>query len=135
MDAREWAIAAVADPSRLADFRHFADTVARECGLSDADRFEIVSAVHEAAANALRHGSSSARDLIRVRAEVRADALIFFVSDQGTFAREISFLDMIGEGDFQARYGTRIMEGMAERVYITPSAHGTTVRASKRLGA
>ena len=124
---------AVADPSNVGDLRRFADRVARECDLSDADRFGIVTAVHEAVANALRHGSRSGRDVIQVRASAKGGTLTYFVTDQRQFKREISFLDVIGEGDFQPGYGTRIMEGLADQVYITPSARGTTVRATKRL--
>ena len=134
MEAREWAMTAAADPSRVAGLRHFADAVGRECGLSDSERFEIVAAVHEAVVNALKHGSRTERDLITVRGLVRDGTLTFQVKDSGTYAREISFLDMIGEADFRPGYGTAIMEGLADRVYITPSSHGTTVRASKRLG-
>ena len=133
MDAREWAATAAADPARVAELRHFADAVARECGFGDSDRFEIVAAVNEALANAVQHGSRTERDVITLRAVLDRSRLTFHVRDSGTIDREVSFLDVIGGADFRPGFGTRIMEGLCDDLYIMPSPSGTTVRASKRL--
>lgn len=134
MDAREWATTAAADPARVADLRQFADAVARECGFGESDRFAIVAAVNEAVANAVQHGSRSARDAISLRAVLDGSRLTFHVRDAGTIEREVSLLDVIGGADFRPGFGTQIMEGLCDDLYILPSPSGTTVRASKRLG-
>ena len=133
MDAREWTTTVPANPSQVAELRHFADEVAAECGFGEKERFQIVSAVNEAVANALQHGSKSERDTIGLRAVWNGSKLTFHIRDVGKFSRETSLLDVIGAADFEPRFGTKIMEGMSDELYIMPSPSGTTVRASKRL--
>src|SRR5918997_696230 len=70
-----------ADTERLREARDWADSVARDFGLDDEDRFAVKLAMSEAVSNAILHGSASPEDPVGVEVREETDGLVFEVRD------------------------------------------------------
>jgi anti-sigma regulatory factor (Ser/Thr protein kinase) len=115
--------------SRLSEVRRFADGVAADSGFDRAALQQIKLAVHEAAANAIEHGSPSMSDTVELRAREEKDALAVYVADAGEFgARSPSPSPMEDRGR-----GLIFMGLLMDDVQVRPRAGGTIVRLSRRL--
>src|SRR3712207_6040154 len=74
-----------ADLSRLPDARAFAEESAREYGFADDVAYQIKSAISEAVANAIEHGSSAAGDEVELEAVEEGGSFVLYVRDSGSF--------------------------------------------------
>src|SRR5436190_22319427 len=118
-----------AELSRLPDARSWADTAAEQFGFDEMVRYQIKMAVSEGVANAVEHGSSSARDEIQLRAVAEGDLLAFYIRDTGKFIPRIS-----PRGDMPERgRGLAFLGQLMDEVDIKPSTSGTELRFCKRL--
>lgn len=120
-----------AELSHLSEVRRFAGGVAADSGFDATALNQIKLAVHEAAANAIEHGSPSRGDRVELRAREEANALALYVSDAGEFgsaARPRSSLPERGRG-------LVCMGLLMDDVQVRPGTGGTTVRLSRRLPA
>lgn len=118
-----------AELSRLPEIRDFADRIAREAGCSADASYQVKSAVNEAVANAIEHGSDRDDDEVRLEAAVEGGALVFYVRDHGTFRPRVW-----RGGDIAERgRGLAFIGEMMDEVDVRPGPGGTEVRMTKRL--
>lgn len=120
-----------AELSHLSEVRRFAGGAAAESGFDPTALHQIKLAVHEAAANAIEHGSSSPGDSVELRAREEKDALAVYVVDAGEFG---SSEPSDGPLDDRGR-GLVFMGLLMDDVQVRPGSRGTVVRLSRRLPA
>lgn len=118
-----------ADVNRLKEARDFAEHAAAEFGFDAHGRAEVKLALSEAVTNAIRHGSSSPDDPVRILVAEEAGALVFEVLDTGNFVPRV----MRGRLPESGR-GLEFMRLMMDEVDLRPSRRGTLLRLVKRLG-
>lgn len=128
-EPREYAIRA--ELAQLKEARDFAVTAAEDFGLGDEARYNVRLAMSEAVTNAIRHGSSSPQDVVRIVALVEGDLLVFEVLDSGRFVPRVA---RRGEMPVSGR-GLEFMRRLMDEVDVQPGAHGTCVRFAKRRDA
>src|SRR5919106_4197024 len=78
-----------ADLDRLKEVRDFVEDAAAEFGFDADARYEVKLALSEAVSNAIRHGSRSPQDPVRILAVEEAGALVFEVVDTGSFVPRV----------------------------------------------
>jgi anti-sigma regulatory factor (Ser/Thr protein kinase) len=116
-----------ADVARLKEARDFAERCAVDFGLGAEDQYQVKLAISEAVTNAIQHGSSSASDLIEIRAAEEAGALVFEVADTGRFRPRVRRGVMPESGR-----GLEFMRLVMDEVDLRPGINGTLLRISKR---
>jgi serine/threonine-protein kinase RsbW len=119
-------------PEFLCRLRSVIAVMAREAGLSTATEFELKSAVTEAAANAIRHGSpEGSRNHVRVSFHLDHKRLVVDIEDQGRGfdpdTLPVPNLDDLCEGG----YGLPMMRRLMDRVEFYRDARGMLVRMTK----
>ena len=83
----------------------------------------------EAVTNAIRHGSSSPADPVRIVVSEEAGALVFEVLDTGRFVPRV-----ISRGEMpESGRGLEFMRLMMDEVDLRTGSDGTRLRLSKRL--
>jgi anti-sigma regulatory factor (Ser/Thr protein kinase) len=118
-----------ADLGRLKEARDFADGAAADFGFDVDARYQVRLALSEAVANAIRHGSSSPDDSVRILATEESGALVFEVVDTGRFVPRVR-----RRGDIpESGRGLEFMRLMMDEVDLRPGANGTLLRLAKRL--
>jgi anti-sigma regulatory factor (Ser/Thr protein kinase) len=118
-----------AELSQLPAVRAFAEEAAREFGFDADDRYIVKSAINEAMANAIEHGSAETTDVVQVEAVAEEGALVFYVRDTGTFRPRVW-----RGGDMSERgRGLDFIGRMMDEVDVRPTDGGTEVRMLKRL--
>jgi serine/threonine-protein kinase RsbW len=118
-----------ATAERLQEARDFVDEIAASFGFDEDARYDLKLAATEAVSNAIRHGASSERDIVRLCAIEGEGMLTFCVSDHGTFLPNLENGDPLPE---QGR-GLAFIAHLMDQVCIRTGEGGTTVRFSKRL--
>ena len=117
-----------AELSRLPDVRAFAEEAAREFGLGPDAAYQVKSAVSEAAANAIEHGSDGPGDDVILEAVDEDGGLAIYVRDSGSFRPRVN-----PRGDLPERgRGLQFLAQMMDEVDVRPGARGTEVRMLKR---
>jgi anti-sigma regulatory factor (Ser/Thr protein kinase) len=122
------ALTIAADPTRLVDVRRFAERAARACGLPAEEAYQVKLALSEAVANAIEHGSARRDDRIEMSVASEDDALVFTVTDTGTFVNRSARSPNAERGR-----GLGFIELLMDELEIEPTPSGTTVRFAKRL--
>lgn len=117
-----------ADLERLHDVRDFVDRATEGAGFDEAARYEIKLAVNEAVTNAIRHGSESRDDHVRLEITEREDELVFSVADTGLFVHRFELPRELPERGRGLNFIAELMDGLEVR----PEYEGTTIRFSKR---
>jgi anti-sigma regulatory factor (Ser/Thr protein kinase) len=125
--AREHSIRA--DVNRLKEARDFAERAAAEFGLDAQARAEVKLALSEAVTNAIRHGSRSPEDSVRIFVAEESGALVFEVVDTGKFVPRVVRGRMPESGR-----GLEFMRLMMDEVDLRPMRRGTLLRMVKRPG-
>jgi anti-sigma regulatory factor (Ser/Thr protein kinase) len=118
-----------ADVNRLKEARDFAERAAAEFGFDAYGRAEVRLAVSEAVTNAIRHGSRSPDDPVRILVAEEAGALVFEVLDTGSFVPRVTRGRIPESGR-----GLEFMRLTMDEVDLRPSRRGTLLRLVKRLG-
>jgi anti-sigma regulatory factor (Ser/Thr protein kinase) len=119
-----------ADINRLKEARDFADDAAAEFGFDSDARYEVKLALSEAVTNAIRYGSRSPEDPVRILAVEESGALVFEVLDTGSFVPRVR-----RGGQFpESGRGFEFMRLLMDEVDLRPSRRGTLLRLAKRLG-
>jgi anti-sigma regulatory factor (Ser/Thr protein kinase) len=119
-----------ADLDCLKEARDFADGAAADFGFDVDARYQVKLALSEAVANAIRHGSSSPDDPVRILATEESGALVFEVVDTGRFVPRVR-----RRGDIpESGRGLEFMRLMMDEVDLRPTRRGTLLRMVKRLG-
>lgn len=119
-----------ADLDRLKEARDFAERAAAEFGFDADARYEVKLALSEAVSNAIRHGSRSPEDSVRILAAEEAGALVFEVVDTGRFVPRVRRGGALPESG----RGFEFMRLMMDEVDLRPSRRGgTMLRLAKRL--
>jgi serine/threonine-protein kinase RsbW len=118
-----------ADLSRLPQVRAFADAAARDFGFDANGRYQVKSAVNEAVANAIEHGSAAPDDEVWVEATAEAGDLVFHVRDTGTFRPRV----WRGGEIVERGRGLDFIGKMMDEFDVRPGGSGTEVRMLKRL--
>lgn len=117
-----------ADLDRLKEAREFAARAAAEFGLGAEALHEVKLAVSEAVTNAIRHGSRSADDSVRIVATEESGALVFEVLDTGKFVPRV-----VRRGDLpEGGRGLEFMRLLMDEVDLRPGRQGTLLRMAKR---
>jgi anti-sigma regulatory factor (Ser/Thr protein kinase) len=118
-----------ADFHRLKEARDFADEVASEFGFGADARYDVRLAVSEAVTNAIRHGSRTPDDPIRILASEESGALVFEVLDTGHFVPRV-----VRRGDIpESGRGLEFMRVLMDEVDLRAGRQGTLLRMAKRL--
>jgi serine/threonine-protein kinase RsbW len=120
-----------AELASLKDARNFAARAAEDFGLDAGACYDVRLAMSEAVTNAIRHGSSSSRDEVRIVALVEGDMLVFEVLDTGRFVPRVA---RRGEMPDSGR-GLEFMRRLMDEVEVQPGLAGTRVRFAKRRGS
>jgi stage II sporulation protein AB (anti-sigma F factor) len=118
-----------ADLHRLKEARDFADDAAADFGFGTDARYEVKLAVSEAVTNAIRHGSGSPDDPIRILASEESGALVFEVLDTGHFVPRVIRRGELPEGG----RGLEFMRVLMDEVDLRAGRSGTLLRMAKRL--
>ncbi|MDQ4041382.1 MAG: ATP-binding protein [Actinomycetota bacterium] len=117
-----------AELTRLPEARAFAERAAREYGFDSHDAYQIKSAVSEAVANAIEHGSAGSWDEVTLEAVDEAGAFVLYVRDSGSFRPRVT-----RGGDLPERgRGLQFVGQMMDEVDVRPGPRGTEVRMLKR---
>ncbi len=117
-----------ADLDRLKEVRDFAARAAAEFGLGAEALYDVKLAVSEAVTNAIRHGSRSPDDSVRILATEESGALVFEVVDSGTFVPRV-----VRRGDLpEGGRGLEFMRVLMDEVDLRPGRQGTLLRMAKR---
>jgi serine/threonine-protein kinase RsbW len=118
-----------ADLNRLKEARDFAEEAAAEFGFGGDALYDVKLAVSEAVTNAIRHGSRSPDDPIRIVAGEESGALIFEVLDTGHFVPRV-----VRRGDLpESGRGLEFMRVLMDEVDLRVGRTGTLLRMAKRL--
>jgi anti-sigma regulatory factor (Ser/Thr protein kinase) len=118
-----------ADLNRLKEARDFAEDAAADFGFGLDARFEVKLAVSEAVTNAIRHGSSTPDDPIRIVASEESGALVLEVLDTGHFVPRV-----VRRGDIpESGRGLEFMRVLMDEVDLRAGRQGTLLRMAKRL--
>jgi anti-sigma regulatory factor (Ser/Thr protein kinase) len=117
-----------ADVGRLKEARDFADHAAADFGFTDDGRYEVKLAISEAVTNAIQHGSTSSRDVIRILAVEESGALVFEIADTGRFRPRVTRRGELPESG----RGLDFMRQLMDEVVLRPTASGTLLRLVKR---
>jgi anti-sigma regulatory factor (Ser/Thr protein kinase) len=124
---REYSIRA--DLGRLKEARDFAVRAAAEFGFGADALYDVKLAVSEAVTNAIRHGSRSPDDPVRIVATEESGALVIEVLDTGTFIPRV-----VRRGDMpESGRGLEFMRVLMDEVDLRPGRRGTLLRMAKRL--
>lgn len=118
-----------AHPRRLHDAREWAGLAASDAGFDSAGCHLIKLAASEAVANAIRHGSTAASDLVQLEAFERDGALVFEVRDGGTFVAPTAS----PTEDSESGRGLEVLALTMDKVQIASTDEGSLVRFLKRL--
>jgi anti-sigma regulatory factor (Ser/Thr protein kinase) len=117
-----------ADLGRLKEARDFAARAAAEFGLGAEALYDVKLAVSEAVTNAIRHGSRSPDDSVRILATEESGALVFEVLDTGNFVPRV-----VRRGDLpEGGRGLEFMRVLMDEVDLRPGRQGTLLRMAKR---
>jgi len=118
-----------ADLGLLKEARDFAARAAAEFGFGAAACQQVRLALSEAVANAIRHGSASPSDEVRILVAAEPGAMVFEVLDTGRFRPMV-----MRRGDLpESGRGLEFMRLMMDQVDLHPGREGTRVRMVKRL--
>ena len=118
-----------AELERIKEARDFAERAAAEFGFDADGRYAVKLAMSEAVTNAIRHGSSSPADPVRIVVSEEAGALVFEVLDTGRFVPRV-----ISRGEMpESGRGLEFMRLMMDEVDLRTGSDGTRLRLSKRL--
>jgi anti-sigma regulatory factor (Ser/Thr protein kinase) len=117
-----------ADVGRLKEARDFADQAAADFGFNADGRYEVKLAISEAVTNAIQHGSTSSRDVIRILAVEESGALVFEIVDTGRFRPRVTRRGELPESG----RGLDFMRQLMDEVVLRPTASGTLLRLVKR---
>jgi anti-sigma regulatory factor (Ser/Thr protein kinase) len=118
-----------ADINRLKEARDFAEHAAADFGFDEGARYEVKLALSEAVTNAIRYGSRSPEDPVRILAVEESGALVFEVLDTGNFVPRVR-----RGGRFpESGRGFEFMRLLMDEVDLRPSRRGTLLRLAKRL--
>lgn len=118
-----------ADLDLLKEARDFAERAAAEFGFDENARYQVKLALSEGVANAIKHGSSSADDPVRIVVAEESGALVFEVLDTGRFVPRVTRRGHMPEGG----RGLEFMRLLMDEVDLRPGAAGTLLRLAKRL--
>jgi serine/threonine-protein kinase RsbW len=121
-----------ADLGRLKEARDFADRAAADFGLDEPARYDVKLAMSEAVTNAIRHGSSSPDDPIRIVVLAEGPALVFEVLDTGRFVPRVN---RRGGALSESGRGLEFMRVLMDEVDLRPGEDGTLMRFIKRRAA
>jgi len=125
----EQAMTIDAKPERLAEAREWARRAAVEAGLDEQDCYQVKLAISEAVANAIKHGSPSSGDRIRIDAFESDGSLIFEVRDNGTFVAPLTSPTIEDESG----RGLELVTLMMDEVHISSTGEGSLLRFAKKL--
>ena len=117
-----------ADLSRVKEARDFAERAAADFGLDGESLYMVKLAMSEAVSNAIRHGSSSASDPIRLAIFEESGVLVFEVQDTGQFVPRVPRRGPVPE---RGR-GLDFMRRLMDEVDVRPRREGTLLRFTKR---
>lgn len=123
-----------AQPEYLVGVRRQIECVAKQTSLSQTQVEDFLTAVDEAVANAIRHGSPNKENSrIGVSCRRLPDGLIVEVRDEGTGAVFPDDPAMPLPDEIGGR-GLPLMQALADSVEITSSENGTLVKVAKFAG-
>jgi serine phosphatase RsbU (regulator of sigma subunit)/anti-sigma regulatory factor (Ser/Thr protein kinase) len=115
-----------ASPEAVPDLRHTLGRWLRAVGADDDERFDLTVAVAEAASNAIEHAYGPVDTAIFVvTCAMNEDIVEVTVEDTGSWRLPRG----VGRGN-----GQRLMAALTDDLRIEPTATGTAVTMSKRLG-
>ena len=118
-----------AELERIKEARDFAERAAAEFGFDADGRYAVKLAMSEAVTNAIKHGSRSPADPVRIVISEEAGALVFEVLDTGRFVPRV-----ISRGEMpESGRGLEFMRLMMDEVDLRTGRDGTRLRLSKRL--
>lgn len=123
-----------ARPEILVEVRRLVEGAAQTMGLNREQISDLLTAVDEAAANAIRHGSPRGTDsIVHVRCYATPSGLAVEVRDEGKgFA--VSGKPRMPAPDATGGRGLPLMIALADTFEVASTPHGTTVTLKKGTG-
>lgn len=116
----------------LVGVRHLVERIAGQKGLTRSQISDLLTAVDEAAANAIRHGSPQGeKNTVRVRCEPTVDGIQVEVRDCGAGFVAANRPIMPGPDALGGR-GLPLMCALADTVEIASTPQGTTIVLKKK---
>jgi len=117
-------------PKNLLGAREFAAKLARKCGFSDDDIFDIKVAVSEALTNAILHGSPCGRNnFVQVVFLCNHRKMRIVIIDEGTFSPK----NTVQQEEAECGRGLDLISYFMDFVSVNPSPSGTSVTMIKDL--
>lgn len=117
----------------LARVRALVRALLNEVGVGEPAALELELAIHEAVANAVRHGCpQAAKNRVRLSLQVEGDCLLADVSDQGPGFPALGMADPT-QSPPDRGLGLRIMRSVMDQVEFFPGDRGLLVRLTRRL--
>ena len=117
-----------ADLGLLKGARDFAEQAAADFGFDGSACYDVKLAMSEAVTNAIRHGSSSPNDPIRILAVAEGPRLVFEVLDTGRFVPRVTRRGELSESG----RGLEFMRVLMDEVDLRLRDGGTLMRFAKR---
>jgi anti-sigma regulatory factor (Ser/Thr protein kinase) len=114
-----------AEPESLSGLRRRLGRFLHAAGADDAETYEIMLTVCEAAGNAIEHAYGPGDATFDVEARLDSRELVATVSDHGHWRER--------RGTHRGR-GLNIIEGLMDQVEVSSEPEGTVVRMRRRLG-
>ena len=123
-----------ARPEQLMEVRRLVERLGKKTPLSRSELDDLLTAVDEAAANAIRYGSPlGTRDRVRVVCHLLQNGLLIEVRDNGNgFTAPHS--PTMPEPEASGGRGLPLMCALADSVEIASSSRGTTITLKKVAG-
>ncbi|MFN2617166.1 MAG: SpoIIE family protein phosphatase [Thermoleophilaceae bacterium] len=118
-----------AEPGSLPRLRRRLTRFLSAAGADEAEAYEIILTVCEAAGNAIEHAYGPGDETFAVEVGLEEGAVIAVVRDTGSWRESRDDR----RDEYRGR-GLTIMEGLADEVEVLREARGTTVRIRRRLG-
>ena len=112
-------------PESMAVVRHRLRGWLNEAGVTGRELFEILLAVTEAFANAVKHPEEPTSELVELKGTVTNRTIAVSVRDYGRWQHE--------SAREEGGLGLAIMDELMDSVVIEPFADGTTVTMQRRL--
>ena len=124
-----------AQPRFLSEVRRTLERMARHARLSQSESQDLLTAVDEAVANAIRHGSPRGeQNTVRVTCETAPNALVVSVQDEGR-GFQVASDPQMPEPDAPGGRGLPLMCALADTLEVTRHGGGTRVTLEKHARA
>ena len=124
-----------AEPGALVGLRRRLARFLHAAGATEAESYEITLAISEACGNAIEHAYGPGDASFEIEVALEGDELTATVRDAGSWRERPDSRGGAAEGGETRGRGLKIIEGVMDRVEVSPRNGGTVVRMNRTLSA